>query len=668
MQPKKTPLLCRERAQIMPSLAPVIKCLIIALLYAVPASILAQGTGSGTGGRQSVFQLGAGARAIGLGSAVVAMPIDATTVYWNPGGLDYLERRNAVMFYTPLLEGTKYHFIGMAYPIVGVGTVGGGWLHYDVGDIENRATDSSLEGYFTFGEDLFLLSYARQLPFNLSVGGSVKFQRQQTLSKSARGFGGDIGFLYRPDFGEGILQNLAFGLTFQNVVSPRLTLDNEPESIPHMIRGGIAKSLRFGPRQDLVNMFLAFEKGDRLSPLLNFGSEYVYQDLATLRFGFRDMQPIFGGGVVYQMFQIDYAFGRYAPNEGADIPLQHRISVTVHFGKSKSELIEIAKAQELQRIAEETRKKEILNRRSDFEDKMKTGKAYFEQGDYFQSLIRFAAANELTAGAYDIFREEEAREAQIWVERAQSKISEEERKREEELKQTQIAEAANQQRQNCVETQLQKGLKYVQASQYREAIAEWNRGLECEPANQRLQSLIAQAEKELRNRKNEQLRLAKSYELQGKIVDAIQIYNTLISQNSITPEEQKELQDKVAQLQRQLTGQESFQTGYAEYLKKNYCGAKDLFGQALQVDRSNAKIREYLDDADARCNARLKEFNSESDRQRFVEAVGFIQNENYDAALRILEEIQKGDRYNKRILDAIDEARKRKELKNRTPR
>ncbi|RME01091.1 MAG: hypothetical protein D6814_02220, partial [Calditrichaeota bacterium] len=65
-----------------------------------------QGLYAQAGGLESPFALGVGARAIGLGNAYVAFPTDATAIYWNPGGLDQLERKNLVLFYTQLLGGT----------------------------------------------------------------------------------------------------------------------------------------------------------------------------------------------------------------------------------------------------------------------------------------------------------------------------------------------------------------------------------------------------------------------------------------------------------------------------------------------------------------------------------------------------------------------------------
>jgi predicted Zn-dependent protease len=219
--------------------------------------------------------------------------------------------------------------------------------------------------------------------------------------------------------------------------------------------------------------------------------------------------------------------------------------------------------------------------------------------------------------------------------------------------------AAAEQTRAFVEEQTKKGMDYLRAGKYSEAIAEWRRGLESDPENAQLKNLIAKTDDQIRDRANEQLRQARALENQGKTMDAIEAYSKLMNQASISPADLKAYQDRVASLRKQLNNEQLFRQGYGEYLNKNYCSAKQFFTQALeQVDRENPTLRQYLYDADSRCNARLGPL-PESIRQRFLEASSLMQSEQYDAALKILLEIQKQDRYNKRILDAIDLARER---------
>jgi tetratricopeptide (TPR) repeat protein len=640
--------------------------LVAGLLCGAPASAQNSGTKNRQyGGTQEIFKLGVGARALGLGSAVVAMPLDASTVYWNPGGLDYLERRSVTMFYTPLLTiaDTKYHYIGAAYPVLDLGTFGAGWMHWDIPGVVTRDDLGDQTGSFVSGEDAFLVSYAKQVRYGVSAGGTVKFRRQQIANNTARGFTGDIGLLYRPEFGEGVLQNMSLGFAVQNVIPLRMRPGSVTETIPYTLRGGLAKALRFGPRQDVVNIFAAFEKGQGAATRYNFGSEYVYQDLAMLRLGYNGKQPIFGGGVSYQMFQIDYAFGKYADEEG-ELGAQHRVSITVHFGKTKTQMYEEAQDRLFRQIEAETRKQATMSRRNDFDDKTNKGKTYFQQGDYFNAFLNFTQARDLMAGAYDIFTEPEKDDINVWVERAKNKMDEEAEAERQRLAQAAQETAVAEQTRAFIEEQTKKGMQNLQAGNYGEAIAEWQRGLERDPNNAQLKNLIAKTQGQMRERFAEQLREARALESKGDAVGAIRKYTQLMNEPSVSSADLKAYQDRIASLQKQLNNEQLFRQGYGEYLNKNDCSAKQFFSQALgQADRENPTLRQYYYDADARCNARLGPL-PESIRQRFLEASSLIQNEQYEAALKILLEIQKQDRYNKRILDAIDLARERTNRKN----
>jgi hypothetical protein len=621
----------------------------------------------GTAGTQGIFRFGVGARAQGLGSAVVAMPLDASTIFWNPGGLDYLERRNVVMYYSPLIPNVdaKYHFVGAAYPILDFGTVGLGWLHFDVGDVVGRDGVGDPTGNFTESQDEFFLSYAKQIGFSVALGGNFKLKRQQLALSAARAFGADFGLLYRPDFSGGILENVSFGFSVLNAVRPTLKLEGSDEPQPRTIRGGLAKSLLFGARPDQANIFLAFEKPEGQSEKMryNFGAEYVYQNLGMLRVGFNGAEPTFGGGVLYQnKFQIDYAYGKFDKNDFG-IGAIHRLSFTAHLGKTKTQLREAVQAKVLRKIEEETRNKEAMNRRNEFDEKMTLGKNYFQQGEYFSAYINFTQASEIAAGAYATFSPQDKEDANIWVERANSKMEEEAKAKEAQLAKEEREKTMADVDRLFVEDQTQKGKQYLQAGKYNDAIAEWKRGLERDPNNIQLKDLIANTERQISSRRIELLRKAQSYAGAGQIVEAVNIYNQLMNQPDITPAELKSYQDKVGQLQKQLNVDQLYRQGYTEYLNRNYCAAKGFFAQALQTGGDNTKLRQAHYDADVRCNARPGPI-PDAIRPRYLEAIGLLNNEDYAAALRILEEIQPQDRYNQRILSAIDQARAGLEKKN----
>jgi predicted Zn-dependent protease len=338
----------------------------------------------------------------------------------------------------------------------------------------------------------------------------------------------------------------------------------------------------------------------------------------------------------------------------------------MHFGKTKTEMHEEQQAKLIRQIEAETRKQASFIRRRDFEERMTAGKAYYDQKDYFNAFIKFSQGRDLVAGAYDLFSDAEKADANVWVDRTKGKMEEEELAEKVKLTQEAQESAVIAQSRAFVEEQHRKGMQLLQAGKYSEAIAEWQRGLERDPSNAKLKDLIAKTQGEQRSRTAELKRQAEAQASRGQIGEAIDSYSRLMSSGTVTAAEVVEYQAKIKQLQRQLNVEQLFRQGYNEYLSKNYCAAKGFFTQALEVEPNNSALRQHFNDADARCNARLTPL-PESIRKRFVEATSLIESGNYEAALRILEDIQRHDRYNQRILDAIDLARERVKNKKKQP-
>ena len=104
----------------------VAAALCLALLCAVPA-------------RAAFLDLGAGARATGMGNAFVAVDDDAYAIYYNPAGLALLEQSELATSYTKnmigLSDGSSMStsFVGFAQPLkAGWGTLGAAWQQFDL--------------------------------------------------------------------------------------------------------------------------------------------------------------------------------------------------------------------------------------------------------------------------------------------------------------------------------------------------------------------------------------------------------------------------------------------------------------------------------------------------------------------------------------------------------
>lgn len=603
------------------------------------------------GGTRGDFILGAGARAIGLGNAYVAMPYDATAVYWNPAGLDNIDRSNLVFFYSPLLAGTHYNYVGYAYPTIQIGTIGVGVLHVTTGDITERDSGANPGEVFAYSHTLAMVSYGKKLPYSLSAGVTIKLERMQQLNANASGAGIDFGLLYSPESDLPLIQNFTLGLSIQNLIAPRLKLISTEETGARTLRVGIARPIDAGGGGDRINLLFGLQFSEHAETRFNFGTEYVFQNKAMVRAGFDGLAPSFGGGIDYRSYRIDYAVSRVA--EAADISsggLQHRISLTMEFGKTKTERIEIAQAAELKRIEEETLRRINLTRRVEFEDFMNKGKTYFQDGDYFVAMIRFASAREIFPG------NDEARQ---WLERAENKLAEQ---RQQELAR-EVAEAGEAERQAFITAQFEKGRQLLEAGKLAEAITEWQRGLERDPENELLRSSIEKTENEIKEKVARTLERARDAEAKNLITVALEYYGRAQNLNAglNNAAERQALEKKITELRKQLTFNDIFRQGLTAYIEKNYKLAMQRFEEALRLAPRDEKLKQYLDDAEARANARIVDFPNEAVRRKFLEAVRHIQRERYTDALDILYELQKQQRYNKRILDAIDLARERQQ-------
>jgi hypothetical protein len=158
------------------------------------------------------LNIGAGARAMGMGNAQVASADDATAGYWNPAGLVYVDEYPSLsLMHADYFSGIgKYDFAAMAFPMNdSMGTLGFTLLRFGVDDIPNTLflvnPDGSLNynniSNFSSADYAMLLSYSRIIKNDdpnteLSFGANAKILYQKVGSfATAWGFGFDAGFM-----------------------------------------------------------------------------------------------------------------------------------------------------------------------------------------------------------------------------------------------------------------------------------------------------------------------------------------------------------------------------------------------------------------------------------------------------------------------------------------
>lgn len=600
------------------------------------------------GGFESLFSYGVGARALGLGGAYIAAPGDASAVYWNPGGLDLLTRKTLTAFYANLPLGGQYNFVGYVHPTVSLGTFGVSILRVGTEGIPFTDEQAVNLGTFAFAQTQFLAAYGKNLPYGLSVGASLKVEQQDFLFSAApasgRGVGLDAGMVYAPPWLPEILQNATIGFIIQNAIPPIYKVAEIQQRIPRAYKIGFAVPIQVSSRADAIAVFADLEKGEEKATKLHLGAEYSYHGNAMLRIGFTDNQIVYGAGAAVGLFRIDYSYGSFSPSP--ELPQSHRISLSLDFGKTRQEIIELAQKRRDEAIAAEVTRKQQLLREIEIKNNLDAGRSFYQKGDYFSAYLKFTAARDL---------DPENKEANQWVQRAEARIEEEQRAQQEQLKKQLAADAEAQQKKLFVENQLSKGIKLFNAGKYNQALSEWQVGLEQDPNNAKLKLWIQKTQEQIGNRVTELRRQADRLAARGRYLEAIDKLSELKRIGVEDKNIQQRVEADIARLQRRMNYSEAYRRGVTEYFNKNYKEAMRYFQQAASLEPNNRQVQEYLEKADARANARDEPFKNAEIQNKYKQAAKLFAQRKYEDALVILEEIQKQQPYNKRILKIIDD-------------
>lgn len=302
----------------------MIVCLLAVASIAAPVVARAEDATTGL----AFLKLGAGARAIAMGDAYVAVGGDASSVYWNPAGAVGVDNVDVILMHSEWFEGIRYEFAGGVQSdgrqAFGLGLMG---LYTD--DIEEREDDPLADPIGTFRVFDFSVTgtYARRLTEQFDVGGSVKYLNETIDEESAGGYAVDLGGIYRFSSPPG----LSAGVAVQNL-GPQMKFEVDGFDLPALVRAGGALQVPV----DALNGDLAIV-GDMLVPIsggdtkVHAGLEFEYAHTLALRLGYRsgwDNQNVsYGVGAKVRNFRLDYAYTPFY----SDLGDTHRMSLGFSF-------------------------------------------------------------------------------------------------------------------------------------------------------------------------------------------------------------------------------------------------------------------------------------------------------------------------------------------------
>jgi tetratricopeptide (TPR) repeat protein len=285
------------------------------------------------GGTRSVFDVGAGNRALALGGAFTAIADDASGSLWNPAGLAWVERGETQLAQSEFQSDFHETFAGVVLPDWRWGAVALTVRQFGASGIEQRDDRNTLiSSDLPNGESEIGLAYARAIGA-WGLGGALKLRRQDVAGRSGGGVGADLGVHVRPGVALGLDAPWAsaarVGVALANVIEPTIRLDQESVPDPASLRMGLAVEPPLGSVGVLAS--LDVEKTRGVSPRLHLGLELEPHPLLALRAGLDQGALTAGTSVRFRDAELVYAF------EDAAVGPTHRAGLTWRFGASTDE-------------------------------------------------------------------------------------------------------------------------------------------------------------------------------------------------------------------------------------------------------------------------------------------------------------------------------------------
>jgi len=288
--------------------------ILISLLF-ITTCAFAVSNGGGAAG--AFLELGSGARPVAI-NAYSAVADDASTIFYNAGGLDLISGTDVRLTYNrPYngIDGITSGSVAVVSSLSGVGfslgAVGLGVNYFKVGGI-HRATESGptgdtfsdyeMEAVFGWGKG-FGGSLATGAKPTLYFGLGMKLIQSKVYDYTDKGFGVDLGVIIAP------AEAIRLSLALDNVVSPNIELKSAKETYP--FRGTLGASC------DIIEMFVLSGEGRVRGDgdyEIGFGGEFDYKDMVFIRGGYEAIYSVYaiGAGFRYDKFAADFT---YKPHE-----------------------------------------------------------------------------------------------------------------------------------------------------------------------------------------------------------------------------------------------------------------------------------------------------------------------------------------------------------------
>ena len=298
------------------------------ILLVLPQASLAVGFAKvGTFGAQ-FLQIGTSARATGMGSAFTGVADDATSVFWNPGGLVNVRGNEFHLSHVQWPADTKLTSAVLAFnprSIPGTFAFSARSFWLDPMLVRTAFNPEGNGQTFDAGSTSFGLTYSRFFTDKFSAGGTLNYIHLGLAEDAVNSASFDFGIMYRIG-----VRDLKLGMVIQHL-GGKVTFDELAAKLPTTFKIGASfKALDF-EKQDLVLSAEFQHPADNLERA-NVGAEYNINNLLYGRLGYNigyDTDELaFGFGVAVGTGQTSKVLFDYSAVDMGPLQYVHRLSVT----------------------------------------------------------------------------------------------------------------------------------------------------------------------------------------------------------------------------------------------------------------------------------------------------------------------------------------------------
>ena len=148
------------------------------------------------------LEIGYGTAGNAMGDAYVSMVNDLSSIYWNPAGLAYMEKNEAMFVHQPWLldMSTSFVAVGMVLPNVGTLSLGLISMNYGEMDVTTLEMQEGTGEKFSASDIAVSLSFGRKLAHWFSFGASAKYISSKIWHTNANAFAVDLGVIINTNF------------------------------------------------------------------------------------------------------------------------------------------------------------------------------------------------------------------------------------------------------------------------------------------------------------------------------------------------------------------------------------------------------------------------------------------------------------------------------------